>query len=108
MALQGVARFHLLQRGDQQLQLSDLLLPAREEHLRLEVEQVGGHLDELARDLQIHRLHLVEIGEVLLQDLGDADVPDLDFVFAEQHQDERQGPSKSSISSFVRMTPVSR
>ena len=52
------------------------------------------HLDEFACDLQIHALHLGEIGEILVEDIGDLQIADLYFVFGKQHQDQAERTGK--------------
>src|SRR5512134_3582414 len=64
-----------------------LLVPvARQERLRLDVDEGGGHHQELARDLEVQRLHEVKVGEVLLGDLRDRDVVDVELLVADQVQ----------------------
>src|SRR5512140_1551305 len=48
-----------------------LVSMARQQRLRLDVDERGGHHQELARDLEVQRLHQVEVGQVLLGDLRD-------------------------------------
>ena len=48
------------------------------------------HLDEFTCNLQIHALHLGEIGEILVKDIGDFQITDLYFVFGQQHQDQAE------------------
>ena len=51
---------------------------------------MARHLHELACHLQIHMVHLVKIGQILIEYLGDADVAYLYFVFGQKHQNEAQ------------------
>ena len=48
------------------------------------------HRDELTRDLQIHPLPLLEIGQILVENERDGDVLNLYFVLAQQEKDEVQ------------------
>ena len=48
------------------------------------------HCDELARDLEIELLSLLEIGEVLVQDERDGNVLNFYFIFRQQEEDEVQ------------------
>ena len=88
---EGVLGLELFQGLEQYLQLGDLLLVRGEQGAGLEIQQVGRHLHEFAGDLQIHALHLVQPGQILVGDLGDADIADLDFILLKQHQDQAQG-----------------
>src|SRR5512141_64893 len=70
-----------------------LLVPvARQQRLRLDVDEGGGHHQELARDLEVQRLQHVEVGEVLLGDPGDGDVVDVELLLADQVQQDVEGP----------------
>ena len=89
-----VLAFELFQRGHQHFQLRDLLVVRGQQGLCLDIEQVGGHLNKLAGDLQVHALHLGQIFQVLVQYLGDFNIPDLNFIFRKQHQDQAQGAFK--------------
>ena len=75
----------LLQGLDQQIHLAlDLLILQTQEHAGLDIHQVGGHGDELAGDLQVHLLPLVQIFQVLIQDQGDGDILNLNFIFSQK------------------------
>ena len=52
------------------------------------------HLDKLARDFQIHLLHLLKIGQILVKQLGDLDIAYFDLIFGEQHQYEVERAGK--------------
>ena len=85
----GVLALELLERGDELLELRDLLL-LREEHAGLDIEQVGRHLHELARDLEIKLFHGVEVLQILIENLRDLDVADLDLILGQEQQDQAQ------------------
>ena len=81
----------LLERGDELVHLAlRLLILEREQHPRLDVHQMCRHCDELARDLEIELLSLLEIGEVLVQDERDGNVLNFYFIFRQQEEDEVQ------------------
>ena len=82
----------LLQGLDQGVHLAlGLLILQREEHPGLEVDQVGGHGDELAGDLQVHLPPLLQPGHILVADQGHGDVLDLHLILAEKEEDQVQG-----------------
>ena len=51
---------------------------------------MGGHGDKLAGNLHVHPLHLLQVGQVLLQNGRDGDVLNFYFVFTQQEQDHVQ------------------
>ena len=51
----------------------------------------GRHDEELARDFHVQRLEGAEVGQVLLGDSGDGDVPDLDPLLLHQMEQEIEG-----------------
>ena len=53
---------------------------------------MGGHGHKLAGHLQVHLLAPVQIGQILVQDQGNGDVLYLDFILAQQKQDQVQRP----------------
>ena len=65
-----------------------------EEHAGLDVHQMGGHDDKLTGHLQVQPLPLFHPLQVLVQKQGDGDVPDFDFVFTQQVENEVQRPVK--------------
>ena len=82
---------------------------AGQEHLRLDVDELGGQRDVLGGDVEVELPHRVEVGRVLLRDLGDRDVGDRDLVDADQVQQqvERAGEGrdrdgrKDAVGSLV-------
>ena len=56
----------------------------RQQHLRLDVDERRGHVNEIGRDVHVQLLELVEIVEILARDLGDRDVVDVDFLLLDQ------------------------
>ena len=69
-----------------------LLVPvARQQRLGLDVDQGGSHHQEIARDLEVQRLHQVEVGQVLLGDLRDRDVVDVELLVADQVEQDVEG-----------------
>ena len=49
-----------------------------------------GHLDKLTCDLKIHALHFVKIFKVLIENIRNADIADLYFIFRQEEQDQAQ------------------
>ena len=69
-----------------------VLVPvAREEHLRLDPHQGGGHLQEFPGAVELGRLDGLHRLEELVGDLGDGDVEDVDVLHPDQVQEEVQG-----------------
>ena len=60
----------------------------RQEHLRFDVDERRGHVNEVGRDVHVELLELVEIVEILARDLGDRDVVDVDFLLLDQIEQE--------------------
>ena len=54
------------------------------QHARLDVDQRGGHEDELGADVEVHFARLLEVAQVLRRDGGDGDVADVDLLFANE------------------------
>ena len=75
--------------GDR-VKIRPIVFGGGQEHFRLDQHQIGGHRDELAGDLHIQPLSLVEISKILLQNGGDADVLYFNFILAQQEQDHVQ------------------
>ena len=63
-----------------------------QEHPALDQSQGRGHQEVLARHIDIQILHHLDVGEVLLADLGDGDIDDFDFVLPNQVEQEIQRP----------------
>ena len=61
---------------------------ARQQHPRLDVDQRRRHHQELARDVEVHLLHQIDVVEVLLGDQRDRDVVDAELVLPDQMQQE--------------------
>jgi hypothetical protein len=68
----------------------DGLLVLREQHAAFDLHQRRRHDEELAGDLELQVLHRVEDLEVLLGHRLDRDVVDIEFVFAQQEQQQVQ------------------
>ena len=64
---------------------------ARQEHLRLDVDELGRHGDVLRRDVEVELAHRVEVRGVLLRDVGDRDVGDRHLVDADEMEEEVEG-----------------
>src|SRR5690606_26834162 len=72
------------QRGTRVHQLSALIRPAREEHLRLDADQRRRHLEELAGAIEAQALDALDRAEELFRDARDRDVEDVDVLLANQ------------------------
>ena len=66
----------------------------RQQHFGFDVHQLGGHGHEFAGHFQIQLFHLGQMVQILLQDLGDGDIVDADFVFRDQVEQQIQRPIK--------------
>ena len=91
----------LLQGGDELFQLGHFPVVQIQQHFCFYIQQMGGHLDKLAGHLQVHGLHGVQIGQILVQNVGNIDVPDGDFVFGQEHQNQAQGTFKVRFPGLV-------
>src|SRR5659263_578268 len=68
-----------------------LVLVARQQRLRLDVDEGGGHHQELARYLEVQRLHHGEVGQLLLCFLRHGHVDDGESLNEEQVQQDVEG-----------------
>ena len=68
----------------------DGLLVLGQQHPAFDLHERGGHDEELAGQLELEVAHGVERVEVLLGDLHDRDVVDIQFVLADQEQQQVQ------------------
>src|ERR1019366_2855985 len=57
---------------------------ARQQHLRLDVNQHRSHVNELGGDVHVEVANALDIGEVLRGDPGDGNVVDVDVLLADQ------------------------
>ena len=53
---------------------------------------MGGHGDKLAGDLHVQPLHLVQIGQILLQNRRNGNILYFYFIFTEQEKNNIQRP----------------
>ena len=67
-------------------------LGARQQHLRLDVDERRGHHQEFARDVEVQLLHQLDRVEVLLRDERDRDVVDVDLVLPDEVQQQVERP----------------
>ena len=56
----------------------------REKHFGFDVNECGGHVDELGGDIDVLDFELMEIVEVLRSDFGDLDVVDVHFLLFDE------------------------
>src|SRR5512134_522977 len=85
-----------------------LRVGARQQRLRLHVDQGRGHHKELARDVEIERLQRFEVREVLLRDPRDRDVVDVELVLADQVQQEVERPLEDFQADRDPRSPIGR
>ena len=57
---------------------------ARQQHLRLDVNQHRRHVNEFGRDVHIQLAQLFDVGQILRGDLRDRNVVDVDVLLANQ------------------------
>ena len=57
---------------------------ARQQHLRLDVNQNRGHVDELGRDVHIQFAQFFHVGQILRRDSPDRNIVDVDVLLANQ------------------------
>ncbi len=73
-----------------------LRLPmTRQEHLRLDVDEPGRHLDECSGVVQILGLDSFDGGEELTCDPGDRDFEDIDVLLTDEVQQQIERPLKT-------------
>ena len=65
---------------------------ARQQHLRLDMDQERRHIDELARRIHVRLLQLVAIVQKLRRDHPNRNVVDIDTLLADQVQQQVQRP----------------
>src|SRR5215471_3468728 len=81
---------------------------ARQEHLRFDMYQHGGHVDELGRNVHVEFANLLDIREILRGDLRNRDVVDIDVLLADEIEqqiqrslvDIRDGNGEGEIALF--------
>src|SRR6185437_3469796 len=74
------ARVFLRFRGDGRI--------ARQQHLRLDVNQDRGHVDELGRNINVQFSEAFYVGQILRSDLRDGDVVNVDVLLADEIEQE--------------------
>ena len=90
--LHGLLALAFNQALAQQIQLIFRLRLFRggQQHLGLNQHQVGGHGDKLAGNLHIQPLHLVQIGQILLQYGRDGHILNLNPILTQQQENNVQ------------------
>jgi hypothetical protein len=63
-------------------------LLGRRKRAALDLDQRGGHHQELARDVDVDRVELFQEREILVRDRGDRDVDDVDLRAADQEEEK--------------------
>ena len=89
---------------------------ARQQHLRLDMNQHGGHVDEVCRDVHIQFSNLLHIHEILRRNLCNRDVVNVDVLLADQVQqqiewslvDIQHGNRKREVALFFFLSRVLR
>ena len=64
--------------------LSLLCLVRGKKHTGLDLDERGRHDEKLARHLQVHLSHQIEVSLILPGDVGDGKVEDVEFVYSNQ------------------------
>jgi hypothetical protein len=75
---------------------------ARQQARRLQLDQGGGHHQELGRRVEVDRVQVAQDGQVLVGDLRDRDVVDVDLVPRDELQQEVEGPLEGADGDVVR------
>ena len=65
---------------------------ARQQHLRFNVDQQRGHVDELRRHVHIQLLDALHVGEKLRGDFPDGNVVDINVLFADEIEKQVERP----------------
>ena len=63
-----------------------------QQHARLDVDQGGGHVDELGAQLDVQLESALHVLEILLRDGGNGDVVDVDLLLADQVEQQVERP----------------
>src|SRR5271170_3031626 len=63
---------------------------ARQQHLRLDVNQHGGHVDKIGRHIHVQLANLFHVGEILLGDAGNRNIVDVNILLANQIKQQVQ------------------
>ena len=93
-------RLALEQPGEEQVALFEPqqlfvelgVLEAGQQASGLQLHEGGGDQQELGGDVEIERLHAVELGEVLVDDPREGDLPEVDLLLEDEVQEEIEGP----------------
>ena len=96
---QHVARLGGRQLGDVVLNLDAL---ARQQALRLDLQQRAGNQQEIAGDVQVKILHAAHFGQVLVGDLRDIDGADVNLLAADQVQQQIERPLEAVGANAIR------
>ena len=65
---------------------------ARQQHLGLDVDQGGCHVDKFGTQIHVHFTRFVHVFKILRRDGRDRDVLDIDLLFADQVQQQVERP----------------
>src|SRR5213080_1493899 len=61
---------------------------ARQQHARLELDQLGRHHQEITGHGEVQFLHQLQVTKILVRDAGDRDVVDIDLLLANQVEEK--------------------
>ncbi len=86
----------------QQLLVELEVLDAGEQAAGLELDQRGGDEEELGGDVEVERVHAVELGEVGVDDLGQRHLPQLHLLLQDQVKEEVEGALEDRGAHRVR------
>ena len=65
---------------------------ARQQHLRLNVNQHRSHINEFRGDIHVEFTYALDVGEILRRDPGDGNVVDVNVLLADQVEQQVERP----------------
>ena len=74
----------------------------REEHFGFDVDERGGHVDEVGGDVDVELFELVQVIELLGGDFGDLDIVNAHFLLLDEIKQQVQGTFVGGDRDFVR------
>ena len=87
--LRGILEFFVFEQAVDELVARVRLVGGQQrvhwqQHFGFDVDQSGGHVDEIGGDVYIEFFELVQVVEILLGDFGDGDVVDVHLLLADE------------------------
>ena len=113
-ALEGarrvLERLALEQPGEEQVALLEAqqllveleVLAAGQQAAGLELDERRGDEQELGGDVEIERVHALDLGEVRVDDLGERDLPEVDLLLEDEVQEEVERALEDRGADLVR------